>query len=862
MRTMTFGVVLKIALLLAVGLVVGRATAEGEVARQLDAVQVNRLLQDTRIAFDDRRSQWLPDTVREVKTGPDGRVWYALFPRGWVPDGIAQSNVGAIMAAIERQFDQPAPKLPGVQVALFEPDGRVWFTVEPGHLLLGYAGRPGEWIVRRANDSHRFTGRANGVGNPSPGSGGRNQMVGNHRLFIDRGGVHVFDGESWTYHSLLEGHRRGGVQVRHSILEPFGRGVVFVTENAANPVWRFSRGAWSELPLPRRLRDPMKLRVVVPLLDGRYLVYALNEGMHVITPAGWIRPAKPTGVALLDRVVEQWWRGVLGEPEEALSVDTDLLPGGGPIALTPDGTALIAAHRSVRDERSRSGLISLGPGLPVAYARYLASPEIAEYLDGFADCPVNAAWMGDGRLFIAGSHRFRPILLDMRADPPGVEPVPNPSLSAVHTVAPGGQLFISTHHPYVNQDNPPIQRFDPDAKRKDQTMAATASVTLAERNYRAVALAPDGTLWVDTAGGGLKCYDGKQWRPVAVDLQENQSIKELIPGKPGVALAVLERRTRDGRELSYVLLSDDQRAGRRLKIEDSLPILRDAFAGVQDQHWTYRRTSVLIDAAGRLWLIRPDEGVQVFDDDGWRMAYDGKVENVKLLGDGEAVVVVLDKGPPRVLRWDDGEVTSESVKLPRRKLFVRGWSMMRSPNGSVWIGLQENVERRGDGRRYHTVEIRPDGKPRLWWDVGWPRLIETDGTVWLGGVGSFPGDGLRDEFVVIRDGERVQRLRIPRADYVTCLLSPSPGQVYAWNQGHLQTITREPPAQGDGPGEYRLGRVVNPMSDEKPLHVHLFSIAPEVVASPRGFFAANSTHPTGRHHAVDKLHVFEIPAER
>ena len=64
--------------------------------------------------------QALPEPVRQVFVGPDGRTWYQLRrPRGMT--ALQERQI------IARQFRRPDPLIVGARIVLFEPGGRVWF---------------------------------------------------------------------------------------------------------------------------------------------------------------------------------------------------------------------------------------------------------------------------------------------------------------------------------------------------------------------------------------------------------------------------------------------------------------------------------------------------------------------------------------------------------------------------------------------------------------------------------------------------------------------------------------------------------------------------------------------------------------
>ena len=92
------------------------------------------------------RWQALPRSIIKVVVGPDGRTWYCREPRQDRSPGLWGMTVATIKEEIQREFDSPTPQFAGAEPVLFEPEGRVWFSLRPAGclMLLGYDGK--EWI--------------------------------------------------------------------------------------------------------------------------------------------------------------------------------------------------------------------------------------------------------------------------------------------------------------------------------------------------------------------------------------------------------------------------------------------------------------------------------------------------------------------------------------------------------------------------------------------------------------------------------------------------------------------------------------------------------------------------------------------
>src|SRR5206468_3953654 len=96
------------------------------------------------------RWQLLPEAVRAVYVGPDGRVWHQLSG-----DSLGRSEA-EIRGLLEKESSQPSPMISGAVIALLEPTGRVWFFANNGRDLWRYDGKT--WIEHKAVENSSFIG--------------------------------------------------------------------------------------------------------------------------------------------------------------------------------------------------------------------------------------------------------------------------------------------------------------------------------------------------------------------------------------------------------------------------------------------------------------------------------------------------------------------------------------------------------------------------------------------------------------------------------------------------------------------------------------------------------------------------------
>src|SRR5437879_1825006 len=97
-----------------------------------------------RLSFDLPEARWqlLPEAVRAVYVGPDGRLWYQLNG-----DSLGRAH-SVLRSTLEAEYRQPSPQIAGALIALLEPGGRAWFYVNATNELWGFDGQ--SWIERKA----------------------------------------------------------------------------------------------------------------------------------------------------------------------------------------------------------------------------------------------------------------------------------------------------------------------------------------------------------------------------------------------------------------------------------------------------------------------------------------------------------------------------------------------------------------------------------------------------------------------------------------------------------------------------------------------------------------------------------------
>src|SRR6266850_2526314 len=160
----------------------------------------------------DGRWQMLPEYVRAVYRGPDGRIWYQLSG-----DRLGRSD-SQLKSQLEAEYRQTTPQIAGASLALLESNGRVWFYNNDATVLWGYDGE--RWIEHRAFPGLRFMGRCPTAGEMEDNL--VNRAAGGKVFFRDLQGVHVFDGKHWSYRAIAARVPSQNGQIRYAV-SPSGK---------------------------------------------------------------------------------------------------------------------------------------------------------------------------------------------------------------------------------------------------------------------------------------------------------------------------------------------------------------------------------------------------------------------------------------------------------------------------------------------------------------------------------------------------------------------------------------------------------------------------------------------------------------
>ena len=212
--------------------------------------------------------QVLPDSIRSVYVGPDGRLWWQIDHRREKPE------IGKIREIIERQFANESPVIYGARIALFEPGGRTWFIDHSGKHLMAYDGK--RWIERQVTGFSSFCGSCPNHGRYE--RKGYNLILRREAFFLDSYGVHCFDLDkrTWSYQPMSAYE----CPTAFLVPEPDGQGLIAclngIVNRRADPTecivefWRRREGNWTPLDVPQKLLTST-IAGIAPVKNGVWI---------------------------------------------------------------------------------------------------------------------------------------------------------------------------------------------------------------------------------------------------------------------------------------------------------------------------------------------------------------------------------------------------------------------------------------------------------------------------------------------------------------------------------------------------------------------------------------------------------------
>ena len=594
------------------------------------------------ISLTNVRWQPLPSTVEKVFVGPDGRTWYRCDNSRLRRSNVRHiTTVAGIKQQIEQEFQKASPQLEDIEPALFEPGGRVWFSLCPvGHLLLlGYDGK--EWTEYTILDpGGSITGRC-----PTRGElleGRTNRFAGGTAWFITQSGVLRFDGKRWQHQKLVDkpklsryGHvyRSDGIWLAVS---PDGQAAVaYACEAGEFSI--FKQGKWSPYkaadpkdsmwdvaPPPRGRSNTRKEKMQgLVLPDNQTAWYLVSSGLlrqlSLSTDDEAISPSEDSSDVSKDdnRVASE----DLGQLSECRQVYED---GNGRVFIIAakidgqdDGVAIV--------QRDRKVTMLLGATLASAWRMTYRE-----------DIPPILTQSGDQVWLANRETADPPKLLDLKKGE-FVDSLPNPEFSRLHAVSEDGRVFVSVALP---QGTRPIAVYTPGAPNSDSPLKVS-HIAAASHKY---AITDKGMVWVNTPDG-LTRFDGYQWR--AVGGTKGDRSQFLLPGHNDTMLVLNERTA------TFYEGQQEVASGERF---DFFQHHRDRMKKAFGPGSSFGQVlgagasncGVLIDRSDNIWCLEPSGRLLVENQGSWRDTNEaltsagsraGHVVSMALIGDGSKLYI-------------------------------------------------------------------------------------------------------------------------------------------------------------------------------------------------------------------------------
>ena len=755
--------------------------------------------------------QALPEPVRQVFVGPDGRTWYQLRrPRGMT--ALQERQI------ITKQFRRPDPLIVGARIVLFEPGGRVWFR-DGRDAIIGFDGRT--WLERRPPKDHYFAGAA-----PNHGRGRTracNAFAKGRAFFVDSHGVHGYDGKAWSYQAFYQG--RGRFESYPTLLpEPDGEGVIAVIRGRQSAVWRWRDDAWKQIDIPSGAREH-SLIAAAPRAGKVWLFLRAGAVLWPYGPDDAVKAARTTLKETLAATMS------VG-PYRATSPTL--------LYYSPGGTLFIGAKDVSRGGRN------LGPGVVIedarGAARFLAGELAAKGWGGRH--PERSGPVGVGTahgLWLPGRYgQPGPRLLDLRKLA-FVDKLPDRRFQWLHAARPDGTLFVGRGEP-----GGAVMVYRPGAP-DDRRLLKVRHVLLRGKGEGAFGVSGDGSVWAETAEHGIARFDGAAWRPVD-PLKGQRDLSLVLPGAGGRAVLAFSGG-------AALITPDGVHRARHVHelIEQHPKAVAAAFSGA-GAHCRKaaigRNGGLAADPDGNIWHF-DGSWLSVFAGGRWlslrkelRRARLGEmsIDYICPVGDGREVYIAdfrLDQGRAFCARVKDGRLVFTPAQRPaaRQELFLN----VREPNGALWIGSYKLGR---SGQFYYSggaraYRVTGGGKAQEVKGYGWARLCDRSGNVWLGS-----GDSLR----VWRAGKITRPPRVPRMTTGSRMFSDRPGSVFVWTPyglHHLVALDPNRPADFTHRGQYT----------PQGLDEHVWRAA----CSRLGYIVAYTDQRDERGRPRRRLHLIDLP---
>lgn len=727
------------------------------------------------------RWQTLPNNVRSVSVGPDGRIWQMFTETVGTPAG---TNVPK--DEIAGEFKAATPRLRDVKPILFEPGGRVWFQPRSTRLVVGYDGA--NWIEQPAAKGGWFTGG--------------NLIVAGVAFFPDRNGVHTFDGKVWAFQAVQSDGSGPAIvmeQDSQGVLA-FTRAVPFANRRQPAELWRWRNGAWTRVDLSEAGKDLVDVAPVgrdadaqvllftragkvQPMRLGKQSTVAIDEMVKNLGDASFAkreaatreltrlgtayRPALEEALRkMTDPEIQGRLEQVLKELQETPSAMSSkvMVAGyevtGAQLRHYSTGGTLYLAGESITGRDGKSG-----PGLLIVpatgAARVLWGEEFRQPWKSSNSRTVFAE--PDRRVWVMGD---APRLLDLEQGR-FIDKLPVTGYRQLLAGLSDGSLFV--------QVGEGVGLYRPGAPDDREFLPAEKFVL----NGGACVVTPDGQAWAEIDEKGLSRYDGKTWTRVE-GLEGSQRMLTAVAGLHNEVLARFADR-------SFLITETNVWPADR--IDDLIKEHRETFAKAWPAGWSGKNLSgnplaLALDAAGNFWF-RDERSLRVLAGDQWLSAED----HFKAAEDGmiRRPEIVLPMGGRRVYitagrtKAVYGEVRDSELLFTPAPICADAMPLRRTGLdgfGTLWISGEDTESMGRNSWRTFGQWIRrvnEDGVVNEFKNEGWPYLFDRAGNAWLGHLWTQPVD----KFRVWNENFPAYELSLPGANYGSPMVAASASTVYA-----------------------------------------------------------------------------------
>jgi hypothetical protein len=799
------------------------------------------------------RWQLLPEAVRGVYVGPDGRAWYQL------DSDPHDRSAAQIRNELENEFRQPFPQIKGAAIALLEPGGRVWFYVNKAREAWGYDGE--KWIDRKTQPASRFVGSCLTRGQLPDNLS--NRSIGGKTWLRDDQGIHIFDGQRWSYMALCP-PLNTVFEIPRLAVSPSGKCAVAMTPKSAgrSPVFKTpdlwlcenADGNWQKLPIAWADREGIVgtftvtdegrlwfvqggLLRVIAIATTREAIDRLPQLISQLDDDNaQLRQRSQEALAEMAEQIQPQLQSALKtaeSPEKKRRLEAlidqvrnfksvvDLRPGNGiavgayrvqhakSIFQDDDGKRFIFANSAARDNNpavnglltvSRDGnsdFVPLGDWFHAEFSTPTAGRGPIRTPQG------DALWMSGASLL--GQLACR---IDVQAKRVTAHS-PDSQFGVVRAVDEGGRVFLARREQHPLNNVPfGLGRLAPEIADSRPVLKVTHTTGWPE-----FVVASDGAVWTLRKGTGLSRYDGQNWALIHPEKQ----------GFAGPALAGCDNIVLCRGSGNDYLLFQDNKLVAIAPLRKLIAAYREKFAAAFPPQFTplqrQFRFWIATDTQKNIWLAEGSR-ISVYCGDDWVETIDAiNAAPGARTGGGPAILSAAGNGSKVYFSLPGNANKGESFLAEIRESKV---ILKDAPHGPIGLSMDVGFRDREGGfwvpgyapdrpaftiKDRRTVRLGESGPLQTFTNNVWPVLVDRSENVWLAEMGLVQA---KSRFSVWRDGKIVQELDVPGADELYGLVSDQPGSVYAWTTLGLHHFVNASQhgvnANQHGPAPFRLAQ--------------------------------------------------------